>query len=600
MTAVIEPVRELQGVHKRWQIAEHIDPVFAAQVPGVSRMVAHLLFQRGYQDAESIARFFAQPGPEHDPTLIPDMVSAVERIRDAVARRERVAIYGDFDSDGLTASAILLETFRGLGLDPSVVIPTRAEGHGMNLDRVRMLADEGVTLIVSADCGIGDLTAVREARRLGVEVIVTDHHQPLSDGSLPDGLVVSPTRHDSLYPWPFLSGAGVAYKLAQALLLRPEVYESLLDLVAFGTIADVVRLRDENRTLVIKGLGRLRETNRCGLRALFGVAKIDSRRLDHASVGFYLGPRINAANRMADPAEAFDLITATDAVEAQRIALLLDGHNSTRQDEVARLAEAALESIGPPLEVTEDIRQGRRAPIICLMGDWRPGLSGLLASDLTEAYSVPAIVAASKGDGTVTASGRSTKDVNILELLEAVDAARPGLLLGFGGHSAACGFTVRDDRVDEAFREVETAAHRLVPISDLGARLRVDAQIRLGQVELRSLQMVEELGPYGQEFEEPTFLAQGVYLSSRRKMGPNGKHVKMTARSGTARVSAVMFGCDPQLADLLEEQPVDVVFNIIRDDWDGMFRPQICIRDWRLYEGALREVGPSLDASQDG
>lgn len=575
--------RELQGRKALWQVAERLDSALASQVPDVSHMVAHLLYQRGYTSAEAITAFLREASPMHDPSRLPDVKPAVERIRRGAKSGERIAIYGDFDCDGLTASAIFLDTLRLLGADPIVVIPTRNEGHGMKEERLRALAQEGVSLVVSADCGIGDVGAVRAARELGMDVIVTDHHQPPVDGSLPEALVVSPTRHDSRYPWRYLSGAGVAYKVATALLDSPERSDKLLDLAAFGTIVDVVPLRDENRTLVIRGLDRLRNTTRCGLRALFSVAGIDSRLLDHASVGFYLGPRINAANRMADPRTAFDLITAVDPAEANRLAQELDGHNTTRQEQVARGLAEAIDVIGLPAEVRAEIKTGNRAPIICVFGEWAPGISGLLASDLTEKYCVPVLAAARRPDGVVAASGRSVKDVNILEILQRAHDRLPDLFLGFGGHAGACGFTVQPEGMDLAFSALGQASLGIVPIDDLVMRIQVDAQIRLAQVDMRSLALVETLGPYGNGFEEPVFLARGVYLSGRRRVGSGGKHVKITARSGTFRVAAIIFSCDPELADFPEDAPVDLAFSIGRDEYNGLSQPQIRVRDWRPF-----------------
>jgi single-stranded-DNA-specific exonuclease len=574
--------RELQGRRYVWSVLDHLDRGQAEGVPGVSWMTSHLLFHRGYQTPEAIRAFLNDAPPEHDPYLMPDMGAAVERIRRAASRGETVAVYGDFDSDGLTASAIFLDALKLAGIQPQIVIPTRDEGHGVRPARLEMLRGRGVSLFITADCGITDIPAVESARRLGIDVIVTDHHQPDPD-RLPDALVVSPTRLDSAYPWPYLSGAGVAYKVAQALLESKEAYEPLLDLAAFGTIADVVVLRDENRTLVAKGLERLRATPRVGLRALFGVAGVDSRTLDGASVGYYLGPRINAANRIADPQRAFDLITADDPVIAQRFAEELDGHNSTRQEEVRQAVAMALEALGPPAELKRAMRDEQRDPIICILGEWGTGISGLLASELTERYCVPALAASLRPDGTVAASGRSVQDVDILAILRAASAVRPGIFLGFGGHSAACGFTTTPDVLDGAFAALGQAARGRVPVHELVSRVTVDAQVNLRQVDMHALEMVESLGPYGHGFEAPTFLSTDVCLSSRQRMGADGRHLKMTAKSGNTKVSAIIFNCDPALSEMPEDQPVDIIFNIQRDAYGGLFRPQLHVRDWRSH-----------------
>ncbi|GEM_PF-369011 len=576
--------RELRGRRAVWRIAEPLDPAVVQNVPSVSRMVGHLLFQRGIADPQEMATFLSGPPPEHDPRLLPDIEAAAERIRRAAQERERVAIWGDFDCDGLTASAILQEAFRILHIEPVVIIPTRDDGHGPSGDRLRELAAGGVTLLVTADCGIADLAALAAGQDAGLDLIVTDHHQPHADGTLPPGLVVSPTRRDAAYPFQGLSGAGVAYKLAQVLLESPDRYLQLLDLAAFGTIADVVPLQDENRALVMAGLEGLRSTRRCGLRALFSVAGIEPSRIDAGSVGWYLGPRINAANRIADPAIAFELITTLDAVRAQRLAEQLDAHNDLRQTQVAAAVEEAVEIMGAPAEATVDIREGRRPPIACVSGSWGPGISGLVASSLVERYGVPALAASPRKDGRISASGRSIRGVNILEILEAASADRPEAFLGFGGHSMACGFITTRERLPEAFAAVEAVARSRVPVDDLGITMSIDAQVRLHQLDLRAVEQIESLAPYGQAFPEPRFLACGIYLRGRRPFGADGRHLKMTACSGDQRVSAICFSCSRELRDFPEDQPLDLAIALVRDERNGASRPQIRIEDWRPHQ----------------
>src|SRR5579884_161795 len=594
MTTLERPaVIRIQGRRKVWEIPPPVALQQAAD-PTVSRMVTHLLHQRSIVDPAEIQAFVDGVDVDHDPLLLPDMADAAARIRMAVQSRDRVALYGDFDCDGLTSAAILLETLRYLGADPIVIIPTRDDGHGLQREQLGRLAERGVKLVVTSDCGITAVEEVEEAHRLGVEVIVTDHHQPRADAVLPRCLVVSPTRPDSDYPWPFLSGAGVAYKLAQVLLSAPE-QERLLDLVALGTVADVVPLRDENRSLVVKGLGQLRRTERPGLRALFTVAGVSSERLNQTSVAYYLGPRINAANRMASPQEAFELITCDDPVEAQRLATLLDQHNSSRQLQVERHLADLSERIGDPVELVVAIQDGRRPPILCVDGAWPPGVSGLLASELTERYGVPAIAASTTQGDVVPASGRSVDGVDILRLVEAVDAAEPAIFGRFGGHSRACGFSVEPDRLRAEFDLLEQNARERIDVEELGAGLRVDARVRLQQVGMHAVEQVERLAPYGSGFEEPVFVVQGVYLQHRRALGscePDRapRHMRAVAKSGSTRVDALMFRCDPELFGYPEDQPVDLAFSIERNEWNQYVSPQIRIHDWRPFDGDTREL----------
>jgi single-stranded-DNA-specific exonuclease len=560
-----------------------VDPDFAAQVPGATRMVVHLLYQRGYRTADEIQEFFSSPVPDYDPYLMPDMHRAVGRIRAALESRQRIAIYGDFDCDGLTASAAMSEMLQLLGNTPEVVIPTRTDGHGMQIDRLRMLADSGTKLVISADCGIVDIEPTRVARELGMDVIITDHHQSAADGSLPDCPVVSPSRHDSSYPWPYLSGAGVVFKVIQAMMGSAEDTTRFLDLIALGTVADVVPLRDENRGLVIKGLDCLRDTKRCGLRALFNVAGVDSRRLTQTSVSYYLAPRINSANRMADPQLAYDLFAATDPARANEIAGILNEHNAGRQHLVARNIDDIIEGIGDEATVALDVQSGKRAPILCVRGEWPAGVSGLLASQLTERYGLPAIVASPRDKGVYSASGRSVNGVNILSILEACDGSAEGVFLRHGGHSAACGFTVPEEAVGVAFEKLEEAAREIVAAEQLGSVLLIDARVKLGQINMQSVKTVESLAPYGEQFQEPIFVATGVYLRRRRRMGSNAQHIRMTARTGNASISAIMFNCDEELAAYPENQPLDLAVSIERNEWEDQMWPQIRIHDWRPF-----------------
>jgi single-stranded-DNA-specific exonuclease len=294
------PDTVLQGRKALWRIEEPFPAEIRQALHGRSPMLCHLLYCRGYRSADEIEAFFSHRIISHDPFLLPDMDRAIERLSRAIERREHVAVYGDFDCDGVTSVAVLVATLQRCGLDPIAHIPTRADGHGLHPEALASLADRGVGLVVTADCGITAIEEVRVAHGMGMDVIITDHHETRPDGSLPDCLAVSPTRHDSDYPFRFLCGVGVAYKVAQALRqanpAAPDP-DDLLDLVALGTVADIVPLLDENRSLVIQGLERLRRTERTGLLALFRAAGVDPQRIDPVSVSFYLAPRINGVRR---------------------------------------------------------------------------------------------------------------------------------------------------------------------------------------------------------------------------------------------------------------------------------------------------------------
>jgi single-stranded-DNA-specific exonuclease len=548
-------------------------------------MVAHLLRCRGYRTAEEIAGFFARGRVMHDPLLLPDMRAAVDRITRALSDRERIAVYGDFDCDGLTATVLIADALRALGTEPAVVIPTREQGHGLHPELLAALADAGVELIVTADCGVTAMEEALVARGMGMEIIVTDHHEPRLDGSLPACPVVAPTRLDSTYPCRYLSGVGVAYKLAQALANAfPGAIEleGLFDLVALGTVADVVPLRDENRSLVVEGIERLRQTRRPGLRALCREAGLDPVRLDPTAIGFYLAPRINAANRLATPAPAYDLIAATDDLRATRLASELQRLNSERQRLLAETYEVVARELGDPEGILEAVTAGAKAPLLFVLGAWPAGLSGLLANRLVETYGLPAFVGTGIESGTIAVSARGTQAAPVDLLIESCEASQPGgLFLGYGGHARAGGFRVRSDSLDLVRSLLEAEARRQVPIDAIGSVLTIDAEVRLSHLTLDGARRVGNLAPFGVGFEEPLFLSREVEVRDLRPMG-DGSHARLTVQQGTARMSVVAFGIPAELLQVRAGTHLDIVFNLQIDEWNGLQKVQLCLRDWRI------------------
>lgn len=576
---------ELRGHRAWWHIEAPISAALRDALDGESVMLAHLLYCRGYRDPQEIRAFLLGDLISYDPFLLPDMEAAVERIAQAVARNERVAVYGDFDCDGITSAAAIVETLVGLGLSPLAHIPTREEGHGLHPEALAQLADEGVTLVVTADCGINAMEEVQVARGMGMDVIVTDHHEARADGSLPSCPTVDPTRHDSLYPFRFLSGAGVAYKLAQALRDRlPDAPDpdQLLDLIALGTVADVVPLRDENRSLVVRGMNRLRDTQRPGLLALYEVAGIERGRIDPVSVGFYLAPRINAANRMASPQLAYDLVTAVDGGVASELAARLSDYNRQRQALVAETFGQIVNTLGAPERMTAAVSGGSAPPVVVIVGDWPSGISGLLASKLVELYGLPAFVGSSGLDGIVSVSARGVMGARIDEMLETCEAFFPGgVFLGYGGHARAGGFRVAEDKLPLARKVLEDQARHSVTPDRSGSILTIDAELRLSQLTINAGRQLLSLAPFGMDFGEPLFLARAVQL--KRLMPLKGKvHARLTLQEGNVRLESVLFNAPPAIFELLPGVRLDVVFHFCLNEWNGQVRPELRVRDWRI------------------
>lgn len=576
---------ELRGQKALWQLEEPILADLRQSLEGgESVMLSHLLYCRGYRTLGEIRAFFSGAPVSHDPFLLGDMEAAVERIARAVRDQERVAIYGDFDCDGITSAAVLMHTLRGLGLDPTVFVPTREDGHGLHPEALARLSDQEITLLVTADCGVSAIEEVRVARAMGMDVIVTDHHEPRADGTVPDCLLIAPTVAGSRYPCRFLCGVGLTYKLAQALAARlPQAPDpdELLDLVALGTIADIVPLLDENRTLVVRGLKRLQETTRPGLLALFRAAGVDPKKVDPTAVGYYLAPRINAANRMATPQLAYDLITATDAETADELAAVLSRHNQERQLLVEEQIQIIAEQVGPPSEVTEAVVSGERPPVLVVMGDWPKGISGLLATKLVDLYGLPAFVGTDTGAEAVAVSARGVPGIRIDQILERCEAALPGgIFLGYGGHAGAGGFSVERDRLSTALSLVKEEAQRLVPVDEIGAVLTIDAEVPLSALTLQAAQQIRSLAPFGVGFAEPLFLIRGVSVRTIRLGNGKGPVRVRVAQAGAYR-DALWFRAPKEFLTLATGATVDLVCHLQVDDWQGLQRPELRVRDWR-------------------
>jgi single-stranded-DNA-specific exonuclease len=577
--------KELRGQRALWRLEAPISTELRAALDGESVMLAHLLYCRGYRTVEEIRAVLTGDLISHDPFLLPDMEAAVERIARAIERDERVAVYGDFDCDGITSAAALVETLVDLGLSPIAHIPTREEGHGLHPEALAALADRGITLLLTADCGITSMEEVQVAMGMGMDVVVTDHHEARADGSLPACPTVNPTRHDSLYPFRFLSGAGVVYKLAQALRDRipnaPDP-DNLLDLIALGTVADVVPLRDENRSLVARGMSRLRETRRHGLLALYEVAGVDRGRIDPVSVGFYLAPRINAANRMASPQLAYDLITAVDGELASALAGQLSEYNRQRQTLVAETFAHIVDTLGDPERMAAAITTGSYPPIVMVVGEWPSGISGLLASKLVELYGLPAFVGSSGAEGIVSVSARGIAGAHIDEMLEACEASFPGgLFLGYGGHARAGGFRVAEDKLPLAQQTLEEYARGSVTPDGNGSVLNIDAEIRLAQLTISAGRQLLSLAPFGMDFGEPLFLSRVVELTRVTPI-KGGSHARLTLQQGGTRLEGVLFNAPPATFELRSGAHLDVVFHFGLNEWNGQVRPVLRLRDWRI------------------
>jgi single-stranded-DNA-specific exonuclease len=541
---------------------------------GLSEPVAVTLVRRGYRTPEQ-ARTFLAAEESHPPAAFAGMELVLERVRAAIAASRRITVHGDFDVDGVCATAVMVRTLRELGGEVDWFIPNRVEdGYGLSGDNVRRLAERGTQLLLTVDCGITCASEVALARELGMEVVVTDHHQPKAE------LPYCPILHPEIsgYPFESLCGTAVAWKLASA--LRGEEATEELDLVALATVADVVPLVGENRSLVRRGLGEIRRTRRPGLRALMAAAKCDPERLDETDLGFRLAPRINAAGRLYRADAGVELFLTDDESRAEAIAEELSRANSERratEREVDTAAEAARR------ELPDELRQAHG--LVVAGRDWHPGVVGIVASRLVERHHRPVIVISFDEAGEGRGSGRSIPGFDLLAALEACAEH----LEGFGGHRAAAGLTIKAEKV-AAFREAFAAhANEMLAAEDLRRTEKVDAMVGGVGLGLELAEEMKQLAPFGMGNPGVRLLVPSARVTDVRAMG-EGKHARFSLHSGSHRALGVAFGRSSLGVE--DEDLLDAIVRLEVNQWNGSIEPRVVLRE--LYP--LEE--PEADGEQ--
>ena len=539
---------------------------------GVSETVASVLVRRGLRDPAEARAFLAPEGTSYDPFLLGDMVEAVARLRTAIERGERICVHGDYDVDGVCATALATLTLRELGADVVWCLPNRfEEGYGVSSQTIARLAEDGVKLILTVDCGITAVAEVETARRLGVEVIVTDHHRP--GETLPACPIVATRPSD--YPFPELCGTGVVAKLAQALLGADHpMLARHADLVALAPIADVVPLLDENRALAAAGLRALARTQKPGLRALMRVAGVDPATVDATSVAFRLAPRINAAGRLGRPDVALHLMLTEDAREADLLAEELELRNRDRQaveERISREAVSLVDSWSPE-------QRSRRAYVVWGEG-WHEGVIGIVASRLVERFGRPVVVIAGEGDRW-KGSGRSVPSFDLHAGLAACSAR----LERFGGHRAAAGLTIQKSELEAFATAFAAHADEVLLEEDMAPVTRVDAIVPASALTLELARELEQLAPFGFGNPDVTLLVAGCEAVGPSTVG-EGKHLRFRVRQhGRDAGSAIAFGLGGQLDRLQAPTHFDVAFRLKQNLWNGTVAPQLVVR--RVFETA--------------
>ena len=539
----------------RWKVLPSVPDEYlnASDLPP---LVAQVLYNRGVKPEEIEPFLAVDHRLEGNPFLLPDISKAVSRIYKAVLSREKVAIYGDFDVDGVTATVILVEGLSRLGAAVIFHIPDRfSEGHGLNVSALEKLHAQGANLVITVDCGVTDLTEVKQAQEMGMDVIITDHHIPLE--SLPRAVaVVDPKRKESVYPYPDLAGAGVAFKLLQALFHRDNKEKWLarfLDLVALATVTDLAPMVGENRYLVKAGLRELNNSSRVGIQEMVKLAGLKMGELDSRDISWVLGPRLNATGRMNNASTSYQLLTTQSPEEARLLALELEEKNVERQKLTTEVLSRAREKLATKLHLPLLIESNESYSI---------GVIGLVAGKLVDKFYKPVIII-SLGSELCQGSCRSIAEFNIASALENCR----DLLTAFGGHPLAAGFTVPRRNLAQLEERLISLAEDQLGHLELRPEIVIDAELPLTVLAGDTFNLIQRLSPFGRGNPQPTFFSRQVEVIECRNFGKRGEWLRLKLRQGNVTWQAVDF----ESRRAKEEIPshIDIVYNLEKSRWNG-------------------------------
>ena len=564
-------------MHRNWLVSKTNPDYlnYISREASISPVLAQILINRDIKDADAI-REFLSPSMEmmHDPFLMPDMDRAIERLKKSVEKSETVLVHGDYDADGLTSTAILVSAFRMLGLKTFYHIPNRlTEGYGLSMKGIEKAATLKAGLIITADCGVSSEKSISNAISMDIDVIVTDHHE-VPDILPPATAVIDPHRKDSKYPFKYLAGVGVAFKLIQALFTELKVEDSdsmlvsLLDLTALGTIADSVPLKGENRSIVFHGLKLINEGGaRTAIKAMKEVAGID-REFLAKTLSFTLIPRINAAGRLQDAGEVVDLFLTEDIREAKRIALLLEEQNRKRKEIEGHVFKEAMEMIDP---------ENVNSAIVLSSPEWHSGVIGIVASRLVEIFYKPVFLFSIDGE---TAKG-SARSIPPFHLYKAISECSE-YLLGYGGHRFAAGLRITTDKLPAFNDMMISKVDNAISPADLVPVLDIDAAVKLSDINLSLVKELILLEPFGNSNREPLFGARGINIDDHRIVGNN--HLKLKLSQNKYQMDTIGFGMGDELKNIASSSTLDIAFVPGINEWNGM-------RSIQLHLKALRQGG---------
>ena len=558
-------------MNKKWECYQADSDKVAELIKkyNLNEILARILVNKNLTEKKDIDLFMNPTRKDfHDPFLMPDMEIIVDRILKAIKSKEKIMIYGDYDADGITSITVLKSFLEERGLEVSSYIPNRLdEGYGLNKEAIKKIYDDGYRLVITVDCGISGIDEVDYANSLGIETLITDHHEPAD--TLPNAMaVVDAKRKDNKYPFNQLAGVGVVFKLIQAISMKLNLDEKqflkYLDIVCIGTISDIVPLVDENRVIAKLGLKLIAQTRNIGLKALLEV--IGFTNIDSTAVSFGLAPRINACGRMGDEQVALELFLSKDFAEAKKLALKLNEYNLERQTIEKKIFD----------EATEKIEKNEKDNTCIVVGSegWHHGIIGIVASKVTEMYFKPSILICFEGeDGK--GSGRSIPGFDLHEALMKCSKN----LEKFGGHSMAVGITLKKEKFEKFKEEFEEYAKSL-EIDKIVPVINVDSELSLKNVDIDSVKSLKLLEPYGEANKMPLFMFRNLKINSIRSLS-DGKHLRLTLKDDNYMINAIGFNMGELAEEYLIDDKVDIVGNLDINSFNGMESIQIILKDMR-------------------
>jgi single-stranded-DNA-specific exonuclease len=545
----------------------------------ISHLTASLLVNRGLDTVEDARYFlFGENSHFHDPFLLKDMEKAIARINKAVETQEHILVFGDYDADGVSSTTVLMKALLELGAKADYYIPNRfTEGYGPNEKAFKKAAEQGIQLIITVDTGISALHEANVAKELGIDLIITDHHEP--GPKLPDAFaIIHPKLEDSIYPFKDLAGVGVALKVAHALLGR--LPEELLEFAAIGTIADLVPLLGENRLIAMSGIAQMKKSRTPGLHALLKLAKTDRSSIDEETIGFMIGPRVNAAGRLGSADPAVQLMMTSDPEEAMMIAEEIDSLNKERQNLVAEIAQEAINEVETRYPVKDN------SVLVVGMEGWNAGVIGIVASKLVEKYYRPAIVLSFDIEkGQAKGSARSIAGFDLFKNLSTCRDILPH----FGGHPMAAGMTLNLNDVDELRNRLNALANEQLTEDDLVPVSEIDAKIDITNINIQTINELGLLSPYGVSNPKPKVMIEEANISTLRKIGSDQTHLKLSLEENGSVIDGIGFGFGHLHDHISPSSKLSVIGELSINEWNNIKKPQIFLRDvavksWQLFD----------------